>query len=412
MSWEAVTWANKQRLKSPQEQLVLLMLANCADPGGVAFAQWKGRDHWWHYLADRTRLSRASLFRHLNTIEQLGLGIRSTIVLSDGSKRPIIQLDFAAGYDVENDENQSHHETEDDVAQSQGENSNDMNHLQEGAAEGAAQSHGETEKEPLQSHSETGVDAAKSHHETKPVSLVRLHIDSNTIPIRSPPTPRAGGELAIDQDWEEFKKAWREPMQRPSLVQSVWDHIPSAKRGEAVTAARGYWTWIGKQPKPPSAVSAQTFLREASGWPQWLPWAGPPGSAPATPTIPAFLRESVEAKAIHSLYALARSSPLERGNRVLFSGELTSALLALAGADEFAKWPWIEDRHQIAAWRHFLDTHLPRGRGDFMRSRGIGAALRNGIYAPFQWPPRKDGTLSQGPPETLMTEQDLQEEFK
>ena len=127
MSWEAVSWANKQRMKLPQEQLVLLVLANCADPEGVAFSQWRGREHWWKYLVDRTRLSRSSIFRHLSTIEKLGLGQRSTLVLADGTRRPTIHLDLEkfvdeASYDqidadsdpsetAETDESQSHHET-------------------------------------------------------------------------------------------------------------------------------------------------------------------------------------------------------------------------------------------------------------------------------------------------------------
>jgi hypothetical protein len=406
MSWEAVTWANKQRMKSPQEQLVLLMLANCADPGGVAFAQWKGRDHWWHYLADRTRLSRASLFRHLNTIEQVGLGSRSTLVMSDGTKRPIIQLDFAAVYDVEIVETQSHGETDDDDAQSHGENGNDLNHLQEGDGEGAAQSHHETENRPAQSHGETGAEPAKSHHETKPVSVVRLHIDSNSIPI-SPPTPRAGGELAVDQDWEEFKKTWREPMQRPSLVQSVWDHIPTGRRGEAVTAARGYWTWIGKQPKPPSAVSAQTFLREIGGWSQWLPWAGPAGSTPSTSL--AYPRDTVEAKALTVLHDIAgvagffRQVHCRSDGTVSYAKPVTPRLAALAHAGPQADWPTLT-RQQGWAWEMMLRETV---------SVQVRKHPKEGDRAPWPWPPSVDGKIysaDTGPP--LMTEQDLAEDFK
>jgi hypothetical protein len=44
MSWEANTWAVKQRMKLPQEQLVLIVLGNCADADAVAFSTWPGRD--------------------------------------------------------------------------------------------------------------------------------------------------------------------------------------------------------------------------------------------------------------------------------------------------------------------------------------------------------------------------------
>ena len=104
MSWEANTWATKQRMKLPQEQLVLIMLGNCADPDAMAFSTWPGRDHWWRYLAKVTRLSRSSLFRHINTIVALGLASRSMIVLADGSKRPTIKLNLDVSFDIEKEE--------------------------------------------------------------------------------------------------------------------------------------------------------------------------------------------------------------------------------------------------------------------------------------------------------------------
>src|SRR5258708_5411031 len=110
MSWEAVTWASKQRMKLPHEQLILLVLANCADPSGVAFAEWPGREHWWKYLVDRTRLSKSSLFRHINTIIELGLCTRSTLVLADGTRRPTLRLDLSAAFDIEDFEQQHSHE--------------------------------------------------------------------------------------------------------------------------------------------------------------------------------------------------------------------------------------------------------------------------------------------------------------
>lgn len=101
MSWEAVTWANRQKLKKSYEQIVLLVLANCADPNGEAFVKWPGRDHWWVYLSEKTRLPKSSLFRHLNTIVMLGLGTRSEIVMADGSRRPTFSLNMAASFDID-----------------------------------------------------------------------------------------------------------------------------------------------------------------------------------------------------------------------------------------------------------------------------------------------------------------------
>src|SRR5437899_1413187 len=137
MSWEAVTWASKQAMKLPQEQLVLLVLANCADPDGVAFSEWRGSEHWWKYLARRTRLSKSSLFRHINTLVDLGLCTRSELVLADGTRRPTIRLDLTSAFDFEqvkqshsHQRDQSHGETEVEEGEEDAHNDHDINEIE------------------------------------------------------------------------------------------------------------------------------------------------------------------------------------------------------------------------------------------------------------------------------------------
>ena len=67
MSWECVNWANRQRTRSPSEQLVLLLLANWATPEGIV------RDVDVEKLAPCSRQSRASVFRRLKDLEEIGL---------------------------------------------------------------------------------------------------------------------------------------------------------------------------------------------------------------------------------------------------------------------------------------------------------------------------------------------------
>src|SRR3978361_1367326 len=110
MSWEAVTWANNQKLKKSYEQIVLLVLANCADPNGEAFVKWPGREHWWVYLSERTRLPKSSLFCHLNTLVALGLGERTMQVLADGSRRPTFKLRMEAAFDIDLPEDHERYE--------------------------------------------------------------------------------------------------------------------------------------------------------------------------------------------------------------------------------------------------------------------------------------------------------------
>lgn len=395
MSWEAVTWASKQRMKLPHEQLILLVLANCADPEGVAFAEWRGREHWWKYLVERTRLSKSSLFRHINTLVDLGLCSRSMIVLADGSKRPTIRLDLAASFDiakVEPGDSQSHGETENVDIEDEAENLNDDSDSHDDIAASEPQSHHETV--PTSGNGET---TSIPTGGTEPFPIVGMQEIPNLVPKILPPTPQAGGSPTFD----EFCLEWKRPIDRLSVARRVWDGIETGKRGEAIASARGYWAFVATQRKDYPPLSAQTFLREAAGWPQWLRYLPEGGGAPASSA--GYPCDSTEAKAVAVLYDLVAAgdffrSAVRKGDRVYYRLPVTPRLAALAQAPTFAAWVYLE-RSQAAAWESFVSEHLT------LQTR---RRLREGSPAPWPWPPRKDGTLTAtGPPETLATEDDL-----
>lgn len=409
MSWEAVSWANRQTLKKTYEQCVLLVLANCADPNGEAFVKWPGKEHWWVYLSKRTRLPKSSLFRHLNTIVALGLGERTMQVLADGSRRPTFKLDLAASFNIDDPEdqakydavfartsaeNQSPVETDSGEGEEHDENGSDISTSHAGDAPIAPQSPVETENPPAQSPAGTG-----------PFPVLRPQEDSKLLSKNSP-LPPSGGASAPDEGWEEFCKVWREPMQRQALARSAWDHIETAKRPEATAAARGYFAWLGQQKKPPTAVSAQTFLRDQAGWAQWLRYV-PADSGGAAAPVDQFDANSREGRAIAMLYEIAGKADFFRqvkcrGGKVYYANPITPRLLALADAPKKTEWVKLETRHQAAAWEGLLSEGV-----QVMRPR-----LAEGSIAPWLWPPRKDGTLSPtGPPDSLMNDQDF-ENFK
>jgi hypothetical protein len=385
MSWEAVTWATKQRMKLPQEQLMLFVLANCADPDGVAFATWPGRDHWWRYLADLTRLSKSSLFRHLKTIEERGLCRRSTLVLSDGTQRPTVHLDLAALY---RHENQSHHETEGDQGENDAENDNDSNGVETDFTD-----------PPDQSHHETDI-ALSPTSETKPVPPVGLHIDSTKDSKLTPLPPASGGAPVRDEGWEEFVRSWREPIPKMAVARSAWQHLPTAKHGEAIAAAKGYFAWLAKHPKPPAFVSAQSFLRDIAGFAQWLRYT--PDGEGKPPVVGLYPLDSREAKALAVLYDAALSFSFfadvkRKPVGVYHNNPITPQLLALADAGPRESWSRL-DYQQAAAWEGFLRGHLTASH----------RRLKEGDSAPWPWPPRKDGAVATGPPDTLMTGDDVE----
>lgn len=113
--------------------------------------------------------------------------------------------------------------------------------------------------------------------------------------------------------------------------------------------------------------------------------------------------DSVEAKALAVLYEIVGAtdffrSVIRRGGAVYPRKPVTPRAAALAQAP--AEWVTL-NRAQAAAWEQFVDEHVT------VRTR---TRLREHSRAPWPWPPSVEGKLyteTTGPPETLMTEDDL-----
>ncbi len=151
MSWQALNWANEQQTSSTSAQFVLILLANVADVDG--FVRFVSADN----LAKWSRQSRASVFRRLKDLEEVGLLVREPAQFSRSGGRLVsgqLRLDrtyIAASTEAEPSGGSSQVETTSDEGRS---------------------SQVETTQAPERGGSLTG--------ETEVVSLVtRPHIDSN-----------------------------------------------------------------------------------------------------------------------------------------------------------------------------------------------------------------------------------------
>lgn len=405
MSWEAVTWASKQRMKLPHEQLILLVLANCADPEGVAFAQWRGREHWWTYLVEKTRLSKSSLFRHMNRLVDLGLCDRTMIVLQDGARRPIVRLNLATSFDIDVHESQSHGETgaanDDDDA----ENTNDDSALDDDFAGVSSQSHGETDQPVIPT---SGNDARTSIPTggTEPFPIVGMEKEDSKLDSKSKkaPLPPSGGPSAIDDLWDQFVKAWGEPIQRMAVARTAWEKIATERRPEAIAAARGYWAWLKAHPKQPASQSAQSLLRDAAGWTQWLRYM-PSGDGASVSIVGSYPVNSPEGLAIIAAYEIAGCqqalrSFMIRGGMVNYLRPVTPRMLGLAHAPrERDAWP-VLTYEQAGSWNGFL--------GDVVTVQTRNR-LREGSRAPWAWAPDPDGKpypSTAGPPGIGISDED------
>jgi len=119
-------------------------------------------------------------------------------------------------------------------------------------------------------------------------------------------------------------------------------------------------------------------------------------------------RDSLEAKAVTVLHDLAgRGEALRKiwrrsDGSISFPKAVTPQLLALAQAPPAADWATLE-RNQAGAWERLLQQFFEAGT--------VRTHLREGLRAPWPWPPSVEGKLytsATGPPETLMSENDFE----
>jgi helix-turn-helix protein len=106
---------------------------------------------------------------------------------------------------------------------------------------------------------------------------------------------------------------------------------------------------------------------------------------------------SAEGRAIRQLYAFGGASLFDRGGKVSYPLPITARLLAFADLPDRPGWHWIDTPAQLSAWSKFLTASSHKQRRDIVETRTIGTEQRRGFYAPWPWPPRKDGTISASP---------------
>jgi hypothetical protein len=94
MSIAAMNWALSQRLETHQQQILLYVIADSADPSGIT------RHCDPDYMVDRTRLSRATMFRRLAELEEIGALSRRKYYTESGTPRYEIRLNLEVRIDV------------------------------------------------------------------------------------------------------------------------------------------------------------------------------------------------------------------------------------------------------------------------------------------------------------------------
>jgi hypothetical protein len=372
-----MNWAMEQATGDPRAQCLLYVIADCASEEGIA---WPGAD----WMAAKSQQSRATVYRRLESLQATGLLVMFPRWIDDNGKiwnlgapgrrrtSPEIRLQFGVFIKQIEPVDDAENEPETVTPPSQPETGvshagdGQISHVRRGSSH----------------YSDT-----KNHHLNQEDS----------------PQPPSGGAIDLE-GWKEFEEDWSEPILRQSIAKQVWVALTSDERLLARSAARGYFAHRKTQKNPSHVIGAQIFLRERDAWPRYS--ALDPGK-PRTDgaTIASLPVETAEARAVKAMYSVARVTPRESDRRVFYRGEIIPQVLAFADVPDRSAWAWIEDRQQLGAWSNFLSSHVFGARPPLLTTRGTGPDQRSGMYAPWPWPPRKDG--STGPPPGTLSDDDV-----
>lgn len=370
-----MNWALRQRLASTQQQILLYVIADSADPTGVT------RHCDPSYMEDRARMTRATLFRRLGELEELGLLQRFKFYSERGAPIYEIRLELSALVD---NPIKRRKPTEDDAGDDDSETT--------------------PESQPETLVAETKV--AVEHNQNL------TGCDSISPPLSEgfPPTPQAGGlhsktELEVKEKRDDL---WRRfALDYPSIA--TMDQQAARDELDALSIDDAEWA-ISVLP------DLKAELRKASNRPPknahlWLRKGMFRNFTRRKITDPPpegvwIVEGSVADQALRFARHLAKAvNPLvqarhdgERG--YLHKTEVGEDLLAMLDFEHEVplRWPLYErGSPEFAAWQRRFTEWIGRG---LPVEPGTDS-----VRAPQPWPPRKDGSFSTtGPPQPELTD--------
>lgn len=379
-----MNWALRQRLESHQQQILLYVIADSADPNGTT------RHCDPEYMAEHARMTRATMFRRLGEIEGLGLLKRFKFYTERGAPIYEIRLDLALLIDLPIKRRKG---TEDDPADDETEaESRDGTSRPESQAETLPQSHAETMVATIVSPS-----AAPQSQSCDYISPTLPKEDSPPYPPPGGAVSREEGEASRKRDalWQRFVQGYpgittmdqreaRDELDALTLDDAEWavSVLPALK--EDLRKARD---------RPPK--NAHIWLKKGMFRNFTRVALGRTGSSPE---LLRYASDGAEGTALIALHAIGRAALYDSGT-VDYAGEITAQILAFAKAGRPSEWRFTDEPRHIAAWTEFIGRAVHRARASMAVTQGLGASQREGIKVPWPFPPSKDGVIYDWPQE-------------
>lgn len=430
MSIKAINWAMEQKTDGPSSVSVLWVIADRANEHGIC------RHADPDTIAEKSRQSRATVFRRLDELERVGLLTRLTRHADDGRREYEVRLamDRWVNYKVDKDRSIHLFQYDDDTIE--------VGIIPAGAA---------AVHEDVESQSETDHGSQSETHAVSPVRPAESQsCDPQETPSKNPKdSPQApqrgdagsdashpeGAEQPDPEGWAEFRAAFEGdgvPIARPSIAKQVLAGLSPEERKRAATAARGYIAHRSRERKPGMKMEAKTFLREPDSWAAWAKFAPPPARAATFVPItdPRF-------RGLQVLCAIRGRATLQptRSDRhgadgVHVLGEVPEGLASLAqfaqpnGRIDTSGWlvaeadtkpffAWAERLHRFSGERVearllVLDEKVSLQLPESLGGRTVVANKKiRGLLVPQLWPPPLKA--GEGPPLQPASDEELQD---
>lgn len=380
---EAHSWARNLRLGNPYAKLVLSMLTLYVQGDGICFV---GIDQ----LADDTELSADTVRKRLAWLENIGAIARFPQWLDAGGrrnadgkgKRTTDEIRLLIDADPAAIEARAAGDTDDGAAASE-------TSVSPGCQQGL---------NPSEQTAQPSVSPALALGQP---SDSGKGLDSSNLNLKTPPYPPPGGAVdqVLEADIAEIARVYPAPITNLPRLRTLLTAMSVDERRRVITGARGYAAFIADC----TAKRKPRAVKDAHSWVQnglWQGYLGPGERAEAAARMQQVATDSVEGRAYRTLHRIAHlPPPFETGGKFLLREPLTPQVLALAHAPPESEWPLIAaaDRNRCAAWTDLIAGALSgTPRPALVWDRNPGGV--SGFLAPWEWPPRKDGSLATAPP--------------
>jgi len=203
----------------------------------------------------------------------------------------------------------------------------------------------------------------------------------------------------LEKHLAEFREVWQAPIPDMGKLRASAAKKTREQRQLRLQGAKGYMADIAKLAR----MGKVRMIKDAHRWYDGNAYEGYLTEAKRAESAPIIvLEDSPEGRALRVLHRIARiERPHLSAGAYVLKQALSPQPVDLASAPPESDLDFVrfdgsdEERRQTGAWNELLGRELA---GKVRPALVLEYASGRGFFAPWPWPPRRDGTIATGPP--------------